>query len=53
MKSCSRTQPLQVSSLFAAIRAEFGRLDITFNNAGVSLRATNFGELCAQDWDKV
>jgi NADP-dependent 3-hydroxy acid dehydrogenase YdfG len=41
--------PASVEALFAAIRATFGRLDLLFNNAGVSLHGAP-DELAIEDW---
>ena len=39
-----------VAALFDAVRARFGRLDLLFNNAGVSLPARSPDELDAATW---
>jgi NAD(P)-dependent dehydrogenase (short-subunit alcohol dehydrogenase family) len=39
-----------VAALFDAVRARFGRLDLLFNNAGVSLPARSPDELDAASW---
>jgi len=39
-----------VDSLFAAIVAEHGRIDLLFNNAGVGSRAVPMDELTIDDW---
>jgi NAD(P)-dependent dehydrogenase (short-subunit alcohol dehydrogenase family) len=44
--------PAQVSQLFEAVRAEFGRLDILVNNAGVWFRKP-FLEISDSEWDLV
>jgi NAD(P)-dependent dehydrogenase (short-subunit alcohol dehydrogenase family) len=41
-----------VRSLFAQVRSTFGRLDLLFNNAGLSL-AGNVGDLPLEKWRKV
>lgn len=40
----------EVQALFAQIRARFGRLDLLFNNAGVSSRATTPDDLSGAEW---
>ncbi|HEY2676332.1 MAG TPA: SDR family oxidoreductase [Steroidobacteraceae bacterium] len=42
-----------VRELFARIRAEFGRLDLLFNNAGTSARAVPVEELPLAEWEEV
>jgi NAD(P)-dependent dehydrogenase (short-subunit alcohol dehydrogenase family) len=42
-----------VRELFARVRAEFGRLDLLFNNAGTSTRALPIEELPLAEWQKV
>ncbi|GAB0112553.1 SDR family oxidoreductase [Acidisoma sp. C75] len=44
------TDPESVEALFARIRAEHGRLDVLFNNAGAAAPATNFGDLTWEQW---
>nr|WP_321986382.1 SDR family oxidoreductase [uncultured Lichenicoccus sp.] len=44
--------PASVDALYAAHRARFGRLDLLFNNAGVSLAAAP-DELSFKDWTRV
>jgi NAD(P)-dependent dehydrogenase (short-subunit alcohol dehydrogenase family) len=39
-----------VARLFADVRDRFGRLDLLFNNAGISLPTTLPGDLSAADW---
>jgi NAD(P)-dependent dehydrogenase (short-subunit alcohol dehydrogenase family) len=39
-----------VAALFAQIRQRFGRLDLLFNNAGVSPRATTPDDLSGDEW---
>lgn len=40
----------QVQALFAQVQARFGRLDLLFNNAGMSLPTTLPGDLRGEDW---
>jgi NAD(P)-dependent dehydrogenase (short-subunit alcohol dehydrogenase family) len=47
------TDAASVAALFARIRAEFGRLDLLFNNAGIGGRAVPIEELPLEDWQAV
>ncbi len=47
------TDPASVDALFRAVRAEYGRLDLLFNNAGVSGPAVPFEDLSFEDWKHV
>ena len=47
------TDPVSVEALFARVRADHGRLDVVFNNAGASLGATLIGDVSWQDWRRV
>jgi NAD(P)-dependent dehydrogenase (short-subunit alcohol dehydrogenase family) len=47
------SKPADVQSLFERIGAEFGRLDVLFNNAGTGSPATNFGDVTFEQWSKV
>ena len=42
----------EVEAVFAAIAADFGRLDILVNNAAI-LRSGTFAEMTLADWDRV
>jgi NAD(P)-dependent dehydrogenase (short-subunit alcohol dehydrogenase family) len=42
-----------VRTLFAKVTDAFGRLDVLFNNAGVSVPGTVFGDLSDEQWQKV
>ncbi len=42
-----------VESLFAQIEAEFGRLDVLFNNAGINVPATPIDQLSLEQWQSV
>ncbi len=44
------SDPEQVATLFAQVRQQHGRLDLLFNNAGISLPGTLPGDLAADDW---
>ena len=47
------TDPGSVAALFAAIEGRFGRLDLLFNNAGVSAPAVPIDELPLERWRAV
>jgi NAD(P)-dependent dehydrogenase (short-subunit alcohol dehydrogenase family) len=47
------TDPPSVIALFDTIRAKFGRLDVLFNNAGVSVAAQPLDALRLEDWHTV
>jgi NAD(P)-dependent dehydrogenase (short-subunit alcohol dehydrogenase family) len=42
-----------VRALFAATRERFGRLDVLFNNAGVTTRSVGLEELTVEQWKSV
>ncbi len=42
--------PAQVDSAFARIAAEWGRLDVLFNNAGIFLPGRPIDEIAVDDW---
>lgn len=44
------TDPAQVAALFAKVTDSFGRLDLLFNNAGVSPPGNNFENLAVEQW---
>jgi NAD(P)-dependent dehydrogenase (short-subunit alcohol dehydrogenase family) len=44
------TQETDVKTLFAQVRERFGRLDLLFNNAGISLPFTLPGDMLGDDW---
>ena len=46
-------QPESVRALFDAAVAHFGRVDLLFNNAGVSAFAVPLDELTPEDWRRV
>ncbi len=50
---CDVTVPESVDALFRKIRDEFGRLDVLFNNAGVSAPATPVDQLTFEQWKTV
>jgi len=44
------SDPDSVEALFAEIKAKFGRIDVLFNNAGVNVPSTVFGDLTYTEW---
>ncbi len=50
---CDVTDPESVNRLFAMINEEFGRLDVLFNNAGVSAPPVPVEQLSYQQWKTV
>jgi NAD(P)-dependent dehydrogenase (short-subunit alcohol dehydrogenase family) len=42
-----------VRALFARVKDQFGRVDVLFNNAGVGVPGTVFGDLTDEQWQKV
>ncbi len=51
--SADVTDPAAVEGAFAKLKAEFGRLDLLFNNAGTNVPGTPFEELTWEQWRKV
>lgn len=51
--SCDVTSESQVDNLFEAASAEFGRVDLLFNNAGTSNPATLIDDIPVSAWQKV
>ncbi len=47
------TQPSQVDALFAAALLRFGRVDLLFNNAGISANGIAFEDLSYDTWRSV
>jgi NAD(P)-dependent dehydrogenase (short-subunit alcohol dehydrogenase family) len=47
------SKPDEGQALFARVAAEFGRLDVLFNNAGTGSPATNFGDVTFEQWSAV
>jgi NAD(P)-dependent dehydrogenase (short-subunit alcohol dehydrogenase family) len=47
------TRPEAVRDVFATVRHEFGRLDVLFNNAGVSAPAVPMEDLPLEQWQAV
>jgi NAD(P)-dependent dehydrogenase (short-subunit alcohol dehydrogenase family) len=52
-KTCDVSDPVQVRALFDAVQAAFGRLDLLFNNAGVSAPGVPMDELGFEQWKAV
>ena len=42
-----------VTALFESVRADYGRLDLLFNNAGTGLKAEPIENIALQDWQRV
>ncbi len=47
------TDPLAVDALYDAVRRQYARLDMLFNNAGVTAPGVPFEELTFEQWKKV
>jgi NAD(P)-dependent dehydrogenase (short-subunit alcohol dehydrogenase family) len=45
--------PAQIAALFDAVKAAYGRIDLLFNNAGISTRGVPFEELTYPQWSDV
>jgi NAD(P)-dependent dehydrogenase (short-subunit alcohol dehydrogenase family) len=45
--------PAQIAALFEAVKATHGRIDLLFNNAGISTRGIPFEELTYEQWSDV
>ena len=50
--TCDLAEPEQIRALFARTEEAFGRLDLLFNNAGVSPRGVPFEDLPLGDWQR-
>ena len=50
---CDVTVPEQVAAAFATLHAQWGRLDVLFNNAGQALKPTTIDEIAVEDWLRV
>ncbi|MGE3856061.1 MAG: SDR family oxidoreductase [Dehalococcoidia bacterium] len=46
-------QPDSVAALFEAVRAEYGRVDVLFNNAGLAAPPGHFEDTSFEDWKRV
>jgi NAD(P)-dependent dehydrogenase (short-subunit alcohol dehydrogenase family) len=51
--ACDVTQPASVAGLFAEIAARFGRLDLLFNNAGVTGPTASLEDVGVDEWRSV
>ena len=51
--ACDIADPQGVKGLFATIERDFGRIDLLFNNAGISAPAVGFDELTYDQWKAV
>jgi NAD(P)-dependent dehydrogenase (short-subunit alcohol dehydrogenase family) len=45
--------PTQIAALFDAVKRSYGRIDLLFNNAGISTRNIPFEELTYEQWSDV
>ncbi len=45
--------PAQIVALFEAVKGTYGRIDLLFNNAGISTRGIPFEELTYEQWSDV
>src|SRR5439155_11471601 len=45
--------PAQIAVLFDAVKTTYGRIDLLFNNAGISTRGIPFEELTYEQWTDV
>jgi NAD(P)-dependent dehydrogenase (short-subunit alcohol dehydrogenase family) len=50
---CDVTQPDQVDAAFSQANAAFGRVDVLFNNAGMSAKAAPIDEIPLETWFEV
>jgi NAD(P)-dependent dehydrogenase (short-subunit alcohol dehydrogenase family) len=50
---CDVTDAGAVEAAFGAVKAEWGRLDVLFNNAGQALKPTLIDEIAVEDWLRV
>ena len=51
--ACDVVDPASVDGLYVAVERAFGRLDLLFNNAGISAPAAAFEELAYEQWKAV
>ena len=50
---CDVSRPEQVQALFRTVKETFGRLDVLFNNAGISAPGVPMEELSYERWNEV
>jgi NAD(P)-dependent dehydrogenase (short-subunit alcohol dehydrogenase family) len=50
---CDVSDSAAVDRLFADVKERFGRLDVVFNNAGISAPGVLVNELAVEDWSRV
>ena len=50
---CDVTHASEVARFFAGVQAEFGRVDVVFNNAGRFAPAVSFGDLDVATWQEM
>ena len=51
--SADVTQEIEVVRIFDTVVAEFGRVDVLFNNAGINIAPTPIDQLELEDWQQV
>ena len=44
------SDPTQITALFEAVKRSYGRIDLLFNNAGISTRGIPFEDLTYEQW---
>jgi NAD(P)-dependent dehydrogenase (short-subunit alcohol dehydrogenase family) len=47
------SDPIAIGALFDAVKSSYGRIDLLFNNAGISTRGIAFEELTYEQWSNV
>src|ERR1700744_6496525 len=47
------SMPAQIEALFATVKSTYGRIDLLFNNAGISTRGIPFEDLTYEQWANV
>jgi NAD(P)-dependent dehydrogenase (short-subunit alcohol dehydrogenase family) len=47
------SDPASIAALFDAVKQTYGRIDLLFNNAGISTRGIPFDELTYEQWSNV
>ena len=50
---CDVTDPAQVDAAFDRAMAEWGRIDVLFNNAGQGLKSVLIDEMAVEEWHRV